>query len=109
MAAQCRPEQPEPAFERAAAIRERPARAVLGRIGPALGGDGVAEERMHTGSEHGNRRVPLDQVVVVEPVEPPLEGDDAAAVVRGKDELGDQPGGTVGVARRHGIVDGGLR
>jgi len=76
-------------------------------IGPALGGRRVAGQRVEPSPEQGHRRVPAGEVVALEPVEPPLEGGQLTGDVGGQRDVDDQPGGSVGVAGQHGVVDGG--
>jgi hypothetical protein len=109
VAAQLGPKQGPPAVDGGAAVRQGPlVRPELGRIGPTLGGDGVADQRVDPGADDRHRGILLDQPVVVEPVEPLLDrGQPAAAVDRDGDLL-DAPGDQVGIVGVHRVADRGL-
>jgi hypothetical protein len=83
--------------------------ATLGRVGPALGGHRPADQRLEQGSEHGHRRVAVDQPLVLEPGQPAASGVDPAGGVGRLDQRRDQPGHPVGVPGGLGVVDGLFR
>jgi hypothetical protein len=58
----------------------------------------VAAERLDPGPEHGHRGILLDQSLVLEPVEPSLDGGQPAAAVDANGRLFDASGDQVGIA-----------
>ena len=109
VAAQLGPQQGPPALDRGAAVGQHPLiGSPFGGIGPPLGRGGVAAQRLHPGPQHGHRGILLDQPVVVEPVEPSLDGGQPTAAVDGDGCLLDASGDQVGIAGVHGVADRGL-
>jgi hypothetical protein len=65
----------------------------------------MAAQGLDPGPQDGHRGIPLDQAVVVEPVEPLLDGGQPTAPVDRNSCLLDTVGGQVGVAGVHRIAD----
>ena len=109
VAAQLGPQQRPPAIDRGAPVGQHPlVGSPFGRGGPPLGRGRVAAERLDPGPEHGHRGIVLDQPVVVEPVEPALDGGQPAAAVDADGRLLDTTGDQVGIAGVHRVADRGL-
>ena len=81
----------------------------LGRAGPALRLRRPAPERGEQRAEHGRQRVALESTVCLQPLEPALGGRHAAALVRGRRALLDQPRHAVDVAGLLRVADRPLR
>ena len=95
----------DPGLDRGAAVRERDGRGgPIGEREPSLGIGRPPGQRAHPGAEDGDRGEP-HQVVVVEPLEPLLEGLQAPAVVEPQCEPGDQPGDGGRLARGLAVED----
>ena len=109
VAAQLGPQQGPPAIDRGAAVGQQPLiGSPFGRVGPPLSRGRVAAQRLDPGPEHGHRGIVLDQPVVVEPVEPALDGGQPTAAVDANGRLLDASGDQVGIAGVHGVADRGL-
>ena len=83
----------QPSIE-ARAVWQRPrlpGRAAFGRVGPALGRGRMAEQRLEPSAQDRDRGVALEQLVVVEPVKPALQGGQPAAVVDRKGQTPSRP------------------
>ena len=80
----------------------------LGRRRPALGLGRPAEQGEDERAVHGDRRVPLDQAALLEPLHPAQHRVHAAARPDRLHHLQDQPRDQVGVAGGLGVVDGQL-
>ena len=68
----------------------------------------MAGERADPGPEHGHAGAPLDLAPGLEPAEPPLELGQPAVGVGGHGDLHHHPGGPVGVAGGHRVLEGRL-
>jgi hypothetical protein len=80
-------------------------RLVLGGVGPAFGGHRPDHQCLDQGSQHGDRRVALDQRPLFEPPQPPLDGLDPPAGPGPEHQPGHQPGHPVGVPGGLGMID----
>ena len=94
-----RAQEGQPRVDRGAAVGQAAVVArELGRVGPALRLRRPAPECGEQRAEHGRQRVALECPACLQPVEPALGGRDAAALVRGRSALLDQPRHAVDVA-----------
>jgi hypothetical protein len=98
-----------PTLHRAPVGKTRLDRCAFGHGRPPLGGGRLAHDGAQHGAEHGDRRIPLDQIAVVEPAEPPVDGLEAPVCIGGERAGGDQASDLVGVASGLGVGDGHLR
>ena len=79
-----RAQEGQPRVDRGAAVGQGAVVArAFGRVGPALRLRRPAPDRGDERAEHGDRRVPLERPVRLQPVEPALGGRDTAALVGG--------------------------
>ena len=110
VAAHRRPEQRHPAVDRRRAIRQRPrlpGRAAFCHLRPALGSGRMAQLRLEPRAEDRGRRVALEQLVVVEPVEPALLDGGRAVVAHGKRQTHHPIVDVLEFASLRGVVEGG--
>ena len=98
-----------PALQRAAVGERLGGGCSFGHRRPPLGGGRLSHDRPQHGAEYCDRWIAIDQVVVVEPLKPPIDRLETAPAIGDQRTGGDQASDLVGVAPGLGVGDRHLR